>query len=178
MDAYLIIAKYYTPGSKLYNTLIIHSESVRDKAIEIALKHPELGADTKFLAEAAMLHDIGIFLTKAPEIHCHGTHNYMQHGHLGAELLRQEGLHLHALACERHIGTGLTKETIIRKGWDIPQVDTMPISIEEQILCYADLFFSKSRLDQEHKISYIRKKLTELGPENIAQFNLWYTMFK
>ncbi len=37
-----------------------------------------------------MLHDIGIFLTDAPGIHCHGTAPYIAHGYLGADLLRRE----------------------------------------------------------------------------------------
>ena len=36
-----------------------------------------------------MLHDIGIFQTDAPGIHCFGSQPYICHGRLGAELLRK-----------------------------------------------------------------------------------------
>ena len=51
MNPYEIIAKYYTPGSDLYNILVKHSEAVRDKALELARRHPELGLDLEFIAE-------------------------------------------------------------------------------------------------------------------------------
>ena len=44
--------------------------------------HPELSLDKDFLYEAAMLHDIGIFLTDAAGIHCFGDKLYICHGYL------------------------------------------------------------------------------------------------
>ena len=43
-------------------------------AMEIARRKPQLEIDTQFAYEAAMLHDIGIFRTHAPEIFCR-THS-------------------------------------------------------------------------------------------------------
>ena len=63
-----IIRKYYKPDTALYDTLVCHSTAVRDKALTLAARHPELHIDTAFVAEAAMLHDIGIFETNAPNI--------------------------------------------------------------------------------------------------------------
>ncbi|MGM9782244.1 MAG: HDIG domain-containing metalloprotein, partial [Paludibacteraceae bacterium] len=142
-----IIRKYYKPDTALYDTLVCHSTAVRDKALTLAARHPELHIDTAFVAEAAMLHDIGIFETNAPNIFCRGTHAYIEHGYLGAELLRREQLPRHALVCERHTGTGLTIEQIVKRQLPVPQRDMRPVSIEEQLICYADKFFSKSHLD-------------------------------
>ena len=55
-----------------------------------------------------MLHDIGIFLTHAPQIGCHGDKPYICHGYLGRELLEKEGFPRHAIVCETHVGVGLT----------------------------------------------------------------------
>ena len=71
-DPYQIIRKYYPQGTEIYQVLVVHSEQVRDKALQIAERHPGFGLDTQFLAEAAMLHDIGIFQCDAPRIYCHG----------------------------------------------------------------------------------------------------------
>ena len=68
-----IIEKYYTTGSELHSLLMLHGQQVADKAIAIARRHPELGLDEDFLLQAGMLHDVGIFLTDAPGIHCHGN---------------------------------------------------------------------------------------------------------
>ena len=63
-----IIRKYYTLDSLAGQSLLIHSQLVRDKAQSLAIRHPEMDLDIPFIQEAAMLHDIGIFLTKAPDI--------------------------------------------------------------------------------------------------------------
>ena len=143
MDPYQIIELYYSKGSELSDLLIMHSEKVRDKALAIVQKHPELNADAAFVAEAAMLHDIGIFMCDAPEIHCHGTHEYIQHGYLGSDLLMSHNLPRHALVCERHTGTGLSVADIQKQNLPLPLRDMFPVSIEEQIICYADIFYSK-----------------------------------
>ena len=67
-----LIQKYYADNPALHQLLLTHSRSVADKALDIVRRHPELGADAHFVEQAAMLHDIGIFLTDAPGIHCHG----------------------------------------------------------------------------------------------------------
>ena len=108
-----IIDKYYQEGSELRHILLTHSRSVADKAVQIADHHPELQADRTFLYEAAMLHDIGIFLTDADGICCFGDKPYICHGYLGADLMRAEGYPRHALVCERHTGAGLSLEQIV-----------------------------------------------------------------
>ena len=106
MDALAIINKYYPEDNELKHILLTHSRSVADKALWIAGKHPELNLDKQFLEEAAMLHDIGIFMTDADGICCFGSYSYICHGYLGADLMRKEGFPRHALVCERHTGAG------------------------------------------------------------------------
>ena len=65
MDALAIIDKYYPEDNELKRILVTHSRSVADKALWIAETHPELELDKQFLEEAALLHDIGVFLTDA-----------------------------------------------------------------------------------------------------------------
>ena len=172
-----IIRKYYKPDTALYDTLVCHSTAVRDKALTLAARHPELHIDMAFVAEAAMLHDIGIFETNAPNIFCRGTHAYIEHGYLGAELLRREQLPRHALVCERHTGTGLTIEQIVKRQLPVPLRDMRPVSIEEQLICYADKFFSKSHLDIEIPPATVRAKLAKFGKDSVRQFDAWQHLF-
>ena len=72
MNPLSIIDKYYPQDNELKHILLTHSRSVAAKAVDIARRHPELSADETFLYEAAMLHDIGIFLTDAAGIFCFG----------------------------------------------------------------------------------------------------------
>lgn len=172
-----IIQKYYTKDSRQYKILIKHSKQVRNKALKIVDSHPELGADRQFVKEAAMLHDIGIFKTFAPKIHCWGTHRYIAHGYLGAEILRAEGYPKHALVCERHTGVGITLKRIIKDKLPIPHRDMRPVSIEEQIICYADKFYSKSRLDTKLKKERIIKKIEKFGKRQVNTFLDWDKRF-
>ena len=96
MDPLAIIDKYYPEDNRLKQILLVHSRAVADKALALARKHPELNLDLAFVEEAALLHDIGIFLTDADGICCYGTHPYICHGYLGAELVRKEGCPRHA----------------------------------------------------------------------------------
>ena len=178
MNPYEIIAKYYTPGSDLYNILVKHSEAVRDKALELARRHPELGLDLEFIAEAAMLHDIGILETDAVGIKCFGTHRYIEHGYLGAEMMRKEGYSRHALVCERHTGTGLRLADIIERELPVPHRELCPVTLEEQLICYADKFFSKTRLDSEDSYERVEKKMQKWGEESVEQLRRWYEMFE
>lgn len=172
-----IIGKYYEKDTDLYRLLIKHSTQVMNKALSIAKNHPELNADIRFIAEASMLHDIGIFLTNAPSIHCHGDKPYICHGYLGADILRKEGLPKHALVCERHTGTGLSKENIERQNLPLPHRDMIPASIEEQIICFADCFFSKSGEMAEKSVEKVKYQLSKFGEETVRQFDHWVKMF-
>ena len=71
MDYQRIIDKYYPEDNGLRRILLIHSQSVAQKALQIVVSHPELGIDRDFIFAAAMLHDIGIIRTNAPGIECY-----------------------------------------------------------------------------------------------------------
>ena len=177
MNPLAIIETYYAPNTALYELLVVHSRAVADKALFLANQHPELAIDCKFVEEAAMLHDIGIFLTNAPSLGCYGTHRYIEHGYLGADLLRQHGLDKHALVCERHTGTGLSLADIEKQQLPLPHRDMRPVSMEEQLICFADKFFSKSRLNTELAIEQIRDNLAQFGPDNLRVFDYWMSLF-
>lgn len=177
MNPIAIIEKYYPVGSDAYRILVDHSRSVADKALAIARMHPEMNLDLTFVEEAAMLHDIGIFQCNAPSIDCHGEADYICHGYLGAELMRAEGYPRHALVCERHTGTGLSLEMIELMQWPIPHRDMLPISLEEQLICFADKFFSKTKLGKEKDINKIRVSLSRYGSDTAARFSAWCKLF-
>ncbi|MCD6094640.1 HDIG domain-containing protein [bacterium] len=176
MEPLKIIQKYYHPNTKAYNLLIRHSTQVANKALEIAKKLKDPHIDLKFIKEAAMLHDIGIFKTYAPSLGCYGNKPYICHGYLGREILEKEGLPKHALVCERHIGVGITKEEIERKKLPLPKRDMVPISLEEKIICFADKFFSKSS-PKEKSISEIKKELSKIGRDKVKKFERWLKLF-
>ena len=180
MDPLKIIQKYYQIDSKSYQFLVEHSKAVTKKAIEIAKKVPHLNPDLKFIEEASMLHDIGIFLTNAPEIECLGKKPYICHGYFGREILEKEGFPKHALVCERHIGVGISIKDVEEQELPIPKRDMLPISIEEQIICFADKFFSKNEefLTKEKSLDKIRKGLLKFGNNKTKIFDEWIKKFR
>ena len=177
MDALAIINKYYPEDNELKHILLAHSRSVADKALWIAGKHPELNLDKQFLEEAAMLHDIGIFMTDAEGICCFGSYPYICHGFLGADLMRKEGFPRHALVCERHTGAGMSLQSIIDQQLPVPHRNMVPVSLEEQVICFADKFFSKTHLDREKSVEKALKSISRYGEDGIIRFNHWCECF-
>lgn len=177
MKAEKIIDKYYEGQEVLKQLLLRHSRQVADKAMEVLDRHPEIEADRTFVYEAAMLHDIGVLKTDAPGIGCHGTHPYICHGMLGAEILRAESLPKHARVAERHTGTGLTKATILSQGLPLPADDFSPETIEEQIVCYADKFFSKSHPERVKTVEQVRMMLSRFPDANLERWDRWVELF-
>ena len=175
MNPLVILDRYYPPGSPARDILLIHSESVAAKALKIA--RPIAGADLDFTYQAAILHDIGIYLTHAPSLGCFGEKPYICHGHLGRHLLETEGFPRHALVAERHVGTGLTAEDVRAQRLPLPETDMTPRSIEEKAVAFADKFFTKSRPDRELTVDEARKLISRYGAEKVAIFDSWLKLF-
>lgn len=170
MDPYEIINRYYPDPSPLRDVLVIHSRQVTQLALTLARRLSE-PVDMDFVAQAAMLHDIGIYLTDAPGIHCHGTEPYIRHGIIGSQLLTRLGYPRHALVCERHTGAGLSLDDIISQNLPLPHRPMLPVSLEEQLICYADKFFSKTHLGEPPRsLDRVRKSLSRFGPDTITRF--------
>lgn len=177
MNPFALIDKFYPEDNELKHILLVHSRSVADKALALAQKHPELNLDLAFIGEAAVLHDIGILQTDAPDIQCFGAYPYICHGYLGADLVRKEGFPRHALVCERHTGAGLSLQNILDRGLPLPHRDMLPVSMEEQIICFADKFFSKTKLDKEKSLDKARKSVAKHGEEGAVRFDHWCELF-
>jgi uncharacterized protein len=182
IDYLAIIDKYCAGNEELKLILLTHSRQVADRALEILATHPqwiESGeVDPIFIEEAAMLHDIGVVMCDAPKIHCLGTHAYIEHGYLGAEILRAEGLPKHADVAERHTGTGITMEQIMRENLPIPLKDYSPRTLEERLICYADKFYSKTKLGQDKPMSKIRLHLWKYGSDTVNRFDEMQVLFE
>ncbi|MGM9704588.1 MAG: HDIG domain-containing metalloprotein [Prevotella sp.] len=178
MDWQKVFDKYYPEDNALRRLLLKHSQSVTQRALQIVSLHPELHLDRDFITEAAMLHDIGIVRCDAPGIECFGNEPYIRHGVIGAEMLRAEGFARHARVCERHTGAGLSRDEIIGRSLPLPPRDLMPETPEEQVICYADKFFSKSRPDEEKTVEQALRSLAKFGEAGLERFRAWMEMFE
>jgi uncharacterized protein len=174
-----LLEKYYAPSSDSHRILLQHSEQVAAKAVAVASRLSLTTVALNFVREAALLHDIGILYTAVPQLGCQGKLPYLCHGIKGREILEAEGLPRHALVCERHIGVGLSAEEILRQQLPLPVRDMLPISLEERIVTYADLFFSKNpaKLGLERSADKVRKSLARHGEDKVAVFDEWHARF-
>lgn len=178
MNPFDIIYHYYTPESPLCRLLAEHSEAVARKAFR-CISSRNIDVDPEFVYEAAMLHDIGIRECHAPAIFCRGDLPYICHGVEGRKILESENLPLHALVCERHTGSGLTAGEIERSGLPLPVRDMLPLSTAEQLICYADKFFSKSGGDQsrEKPLGTVIREMARFGKEPLMRFLRLHSMY-
>lgn len=168
-----IIKQCCKGNAPLRNLLMLHSQQVRDRALLVADRHPELNLNRQLLADGAMLHDIGVTRCDAPGIHCHGTAPYIEHGPLGAAILREmmeanptlaQWLTPIARICERHTGTGLP-------GYE-------PETMEEKVVCYADKFFSKSHPERTRTAEQTAESLRKFGEAGVKIFLDWDKEFR
>ncbi|MDE6424482.1 MAG: HDIG domain-containing protein [Muribaculaceae bacterium] len=170
LDISGIFNLFYKDNPELLSTVATHSECVARKALE-CLRIKNIEADLEFVREAALLHDIGVVRCNAPAIFCYGDLPYICHGVEGSRMLSELGLERHALVCERHTGSGLTIDDIVRQNLPLPHRDMCPRSIEEKAICYADKFFSKSGvLTEEKPLDKVMRQMEKFGPDSLRRF--------
>lgn len=166
MKPEILINKYFKDNPELRDTILKHSKNVKDLAAKIA-NRVDLKIDKTFLGEAAMLHDIGVSQVKIKANSVLEKPFYINHGHLGREILEKEGLPKHALVAERHVGAGISKKGAVALG--LPARDMLPETIEEKIICFADKFDSKSP-GKKDNIESIGKEMSSYGDDSVKRF--------
>jgi len=179
VDYFRIIHKYIAPDSLLYPIYLTHCQLVANKALTIARRLDLSEESQTFIEEAAMLHDIGIFRTHAPNIYCAGDLPYVCHVLEGRKILEAEGLPHHAMVAESHIGVGITEADIIEQNLPFPQRAISPETLEEQIISFADFFYSKNpeKLWREKTVEKVRKNVAKRGQEKLAILDEWIERF-
>ena len=179
MDPIEIIARFYDKNSKAFDILINHGKDVTQKALKVARRISHLNPDINFIKEAAMLHDIGIYMTHAPDLGCTGPHPYICHGYLGRALMDGMGFPDHGLVCERHVGVGLTMQDIKRQNLPLPMRDMLPVSLEEKIICFADKFYFKSKggSKEQRTAENIKCEVNAFGNDNVKRFQVLLDLF-
>lgn len=180
VDYFKIIHKYIKPGSLTYSLYIPHVSLITAKSIRIGKKLGLPNNNLRFIEEAAMLHDIGIIRVNDEELGCKGKLNYLCHGTEGRKILENEKLVKHAKVAENHTGVGIFKDEIENNELPLPRKDILAITLEEKIISYADLFFSKNpqMIWHEKSVKEARRSIEEFGERHIKLFNEWFKKFE
>lgn len=177
LDVVRVLERYFQ--GEAFEMIVTHGSVVSQLSVRIGRSLGLPDNELLFLEQAAMLHDIGICKVHAPDIGLCGEYPYIMHGVLGREILENEGCPRHALVCERHIGVGLTESDIVRQGLPLPLRDMVPRSVTEEIICFADLFYSKKpgMLATMKSVESVRRNLAKFGEKNLQIFDTWLARF-
>ncbi len=170
---YSLLEEHYAHHPEAWSYLKPHVEAVAEACMVLAVG---LSVDSSLLWEMAMLHDIGVYQTYAPAIGCTGSYHYLWHGTLGRKILEKADLKPHALVAERHTGVGLTVEDIIALDIGLPEHPMVPVSLEEQLICFVDNFFSKSK-PGVRTLSEVCADLSRFGDDKVEKITMWWDEF-
>jgi uncharacterized protein len=132
----LALHSKHAPTPEALNTVYSHSAIVGRIAAQL-MERQDLGVDADLIRAGSLLHDIGVYRL--------GQADYIRHGLLGYELLRDEGFPEEICRfASRHTGVGITTEDVLRQGLPIPPGDYVAETPEERLVMYADKFHTKS----------------------------------
>ena len=73
---------------------------------------------------------------------------------------------------------GLTLEQIAGRNLPVPQREMVPVSIEEQLVCFADKFFSKTHPEREKTWQEANHALMKFGGDTAQRFKDWAKIFE
>lgn len=173
-----IIRKYYTLDSLAGQSLLIHSQLVRDKAQSLAIRHPEMDLDIPFIPRRLPCSTTSGFFSRRPR-----TSVVSENIPTSATVIwepiysARKAFPAHALVCERHTGAGISLEMIKENHLPLPQRDMLPVTLEEKLIAFADKFYSKTNLTREKKLGKIRAEMAFYGEETAARFEEWCELF-
>lgn len=119
---------------------IRHCKTVARVALALAdaLRRRGVRVDKEVIYTAALLHDIGRSRVQT-----------VRHGYEGAEMLRKEGVDARVVETVRkHVGAGIAPEEAKTLG--LPDMDYIPRTLEERVVCFADKVVDSSRVRPFH----------------------------
>jgi uncharacterized protein len=138
----------YTHGKYADKVLEIgwnHSLIIKEISLQIAAKLEKaysIKINKRLMEAGALTHDIGFY--DCFDDGFNKIIRYALHGKMGYDILKKENYSEDiARFALTHVGVGITKEIIEEENLDLPKTDFIPISLEEEIVCYADNFHSK-----------------------------------
>ncbi|MCP3683456.1 MAG: HDIG domain-containing protein [bacterium] len=162
------LLKKYSHSKKQFKIVFKHSVMVRDLAIKLSDRITDKRIDKKFVATAALLHDIGRFDCPPKKVLLAGKRSLF-HGVVGAAILRKEKLPKHARVAERHVGAGISKAEAKKLG--LPEKAYLPKTIEEKIVCYADSFIIDEEIRSLNTVLKRYRKFSSTAAKRIKRLD-------
>ncbi|MFC4469380.1 HDIG domain-containing metalloprotein [Streptomyces xiangluensis] len=166
----------YAPTREALDLVYTHCEIIC-RIAEQLMARTVLQLDTALVRAGALLHDIGVY-----RLYDHAGRldhsNYIRHGVLGHEILRQEGFPERLRRfCSCHTGVGLTRHDIREQRLDLPVADYLAVTAEEQLVMYADKFHSKTTPPKFLTASFYTAYLQRFGSAKVRTFHRLQVQF-
>jgi uncharacterized protein len=129
-----------------------------------------LGVDIGLVRAGSLLHDIGVYRLY-DDTGDLDQGNYIRHGVLGYELLREEGLpEAICRFASHHIGVGISRDDVLAQHLPIPPADYLAETGEERLVMYADNFHSKTTPPVFRTARACAARLRRFGAEKVRAF--------
>jgi uncharacterized protein len=165
----------YAPHQEAYESVYTHCQIVAAIADDV-MQRGTHGADRDLVIAGCLLHDIGVYALYTDGVLTES--DYIRHGVLGEEILRQEGLPPHICRfCSHHTGVGLRKESIMARNLPLPHQDFVAETPEEELIMFADKFHSKLEPPTFNSVEFYTAYVGKFGSENSLKFAEMVTKF-
>ncbi|MEU0989086.1 HD domain-containing protein [Streptomyces sp. NPDC005953] len=166
----------YAPSQEVLDLVLTHCEIVCDLAAQLVAR-TALPIDGDLVRVGALLHDIGAYRLYDQDGRL-DHRNYIRHGVLGYEILREEGFPEPLRRfCSCHTGVGLTRHDIREQKLDIPEADYVAETVEEQLVMYADKFHSKTTPPTFLTADSFAARMERFGADKVQAFGVLRAQF-
>lgn len=169
-DEIVTLHKKYAPTKEGFDLVFTHCLIVNDIAQQFVASFNGK-VDENLVRVGCLLHDIGVYRLFFDD----GTidhKNYIKHGTLGYELLREEGFDDQICKfASHHTGVGLGKDEIIREDLPLPHDDFYAESVEEEIVMYSDKFHTKTNPPKLLLADTYAESLRRFGEDKVEKFH-------
>ncbi len=165
----LALHEKHAPSAEALDSVYTHCVIVCGIAGQLHARSGR-GRDIGLVQVGCLLHDVGVYrlYDDAGQL---DHRNYIRHGVLGYELLREEGLpEVICRFASHHTGMGLSRNDVLRQELPLPPGDYLAETPEEALVMYADKFHSKTTppklLTADAYAAYVRR----FGADKLAAF--------
>jgi uncharacterized protein len=159
----------YAPTGQAFDLVYTHCQIVCAVAEQL-LDRYHSAVDVALVRAGSLLHDIGVYrLYDAAGQLDH--ENYVRHGVLGHELLRDLGYpESISRFSSHHTGVGLTRADVLRQGLPLPADDYTADTVEEELVMYPDKFHSKTTPPTFVTTASYTAAVRRFGAAKVARF--------
>ena len=176
-----LLHKKHAPSQEVFDEVWQHCQIVQEIAVKIIGSNNLTNIHRKLVEAGCLLHDLGVYRLY-DSIGQIDDKNYIRHGVLGYEMLKEEGFsEILCRFASHHTGVGLTAQEIEENNLPLPKEDMLADTEEERIVMYADKFHSKLpsifnssdwykqhlRRFGNHKVRVFEQMIADLGEPDI-----------